>query len=954
MASCENKLSQFPFLTGCSNTQFAVPILNYESGTYQNYNIDFADLLCLIDTSGDTYVNDVQLSGDTLIISRNDGVSFFTDLSSLRFTGNTSGNCINELAVKNLYGCSPITIHTQFQVAGTTSGAKLSMSSGYGCQAGDITDTYDNGGTYYDGDTGIANIDVANLYKFTVGDTVNFFHGSDNTQYGDNEIIWVGLVNTGLTASGFQQAGGFNDKPYVLYEFNNELYCGNPNSNLSWTTIGGIVKWDDVSSWTMVGRGFSHTMMGVPYIITLCEYNNDLWIGGMFDFSSDFTIPNYTNVSRFNSGTGEWDVINGFNSVVNTLCVFNGELYAGGSFTTDQSATQTLNYIAKWDDGLSTWVQLSGFNGTVYCLTDFGGELYACGTFTGDDVGGSINRVAKFDVGADRWVEVGGGLSNAPYDMVVHDGELYIGGGFQTDILGNPLNYIAKLDVIGNQWKKFDSNPVEGGFDSDVTSIYSDGSYLYATGNFTRAVGAGFLFKLARLNGTTWDVPDRGNFNDGFNGGTTCIIRYRGDLFVGGGFTQDVNWTIPMAKIAKNSVTFSYDCGGLQFLVQPSSDYDDVGGYVSIGGDYSDAEGYNSYSIGLASHAEGFQTKSYGDYSHSEGEETISSGMSSHSEGRNTQSLGWASHAEGTGTKTYGWYAHTEGNQTIGAGKYSHSEGQTTQSIGVASHAEGINSISNGDYSHSEGASGTADGVCSHNEGFQTQTIGQASHAEGILAQSHGDNSHAEGHSCYSLGNASHAEGQGTRSFARQSHSEGSTTSSYGDFSHSEGYLTISSGSSSHAEGYNTISLGNYSHSEGGNTVSYGLYSHVGGYSFEPALNPVTTYGFASFNHSVRNDNTPTVYGSYGNYTFILGGQDNSAKAFQSGVLGGSGNTVNDAHTSSVIIGCTDTTSRSGNTIYGPSFESVIPGEGIILTSPSGLKFRISISNGGAIVIDGV
>lgn len=46
------------------------------------------------------------------------------------FTGNTSGNCITELHVENIYGCSDITIHSSVQHTGCTASGVLSMAFG--------------------------------------------------------------------------------------------------------------------------------------------------------------------------------------------------------------------------------------------------------------------------------------------------------------------------------------------------------------------------------------------------------------------------------------------------------------------------------------------------------------------------------------------------------------------------------------------------------------------------------------------------------------------------------------------------------------------------------------------------------------------------------------------------------------------------------------------------------
>jgi hypothetical protein len=278
-------------------------------------------------------------------------------------------------------------------------------------------------------------------------------------------------------------------------------------------------------------------------------------------------------------------------------------------------------------------------------------------------------------------------------------------------------------------------------------------------------------------------------------------------------------------------------------------------------GDWSHAEGYNTYAIGIHSHTEGSLSIAVGSNSHAEGLETQAVGDFSHTEGEITQAIGYASHAEGNQTITSGSYSHTEGeitqaignashaegNQTITYGNYSHAEGLGTQTVGNASHAEGNQTITSGSYSHAEGYGTQTVGYASHAEGGVTQAIGDYSHAEGRQTKSSGSYSHAEGRDTIALGeyshaeggasktqviakgNYSHAEGDGSISSGSYSHAEGIETISIGLGSHSEGILSQAIGEASHAEGYNTRSVGSYSHASGFQTIASGSYQTVTG-----------------------------------------------------------------------------------------------------------------------------
>jgi hypothetical protein len=84
------------------------------------------DLIHIVIT-GDTSQNPAGSSYKAEIDQVKDYLSTFF----VNSTGNTSGNCITDLYVDNLYGCSPITIHDSLQnISGTSSGV-TSHSFGY-------------------------------------------------------------------------------------------------------------------------------------------------------------------------------------------------------------------------------------------------------------------------------------------------------------------------------------------------------------------------------------------------------------------------------------------------------------------------------------------------------------------------------------------------------------------------------------------------------------------------------------------------------------------------------------------------------------------------------------------------------------------------------------------------------------------------------------------------------
>jgi hypothetical protein len=286
---------------------------------------------------------------------------------------------------------------------------------------------------------------------------------------------------------------------------------------------------------------------------------------------------------------------------------------------------------------------------------------------------------------------------------------------------------------------------------------------------------------------------------------------------------------------------------GNQYEVQYQTGSNSLGGnnsFVHIYPSRSLQQGLSNVAKGQYSHAEGNNTYTFGTYAHSEGGQTTAFGNASHAEGNETYARGGASHAEGILTSASGDYSHAEGYQTNALGNSSHAEGRVTTSTGDYSHAEGTQNNSRGDYSHAEGRLNNSIGDYSHAEGYDNDSSGSYSHAEGRGTISQGGYSHTEGRTTISSGDYSHAEGFESISSAPYSHAEGNSTEAAGDYSHAEGYFTIvtAGGDNGHAEGYQTTVIGiaghsegllttasNYAHAQGAATYAQGVASFAGG-----------------------------------------------------------------------------------------------------------------------------
>jgi hypothetical protein len=85
--------------------------------TITSLGIDSNGFVVSAGTDTNTFTTGATLNGTILEFDRNDlSNAYNVDLSSLQFTGNTSGNCVTDLYVSNLYGCSPITINDDIEI----------------------------------------------------------------------------------------------------------------------------------------------------------------------------------------------------------------------------------------------------------------------------------------------------------------------------------------------------------------------------------------------------------------------------------------------------------------------------------------------------------------------------------------------------------------------------------------------------------------------------------------------------------------------------------------------------------------------------------------------------------------------------------------------------------------------------------------------------------------------
>jgi hypothetical protein len=279
----------------------------------------------LLNSSADTntFVTGGTLTGTDLTLGWNAGGSANPiDLNGLLFTGNTSGSCITDLYITNLYGCSPITIHDSIQsvtssATGTTSFAFGFDTKAYGdnSYAGGNRTTANGDNSYAKGEGTVANGDnsyaggsfsVANgdnsyaggSFSVTNGDN-SFIHSTNSLVTGDRSVVLGGQNITGTTS----------DTVYVPYLNIKDVTTGTSVTILGITSGGTVIDGsnlygdicsycsDTVSGDVNIGTGTTETNSvntddttvdsDPPYTCTLwCVYKG----GEQVDSTSDFEV----------------------------------------------------------------------------------------------------------------------------------------------------------------------------------------------------------------------------------------------------------------------------------------------------------------------------------------------------------------------------------------------------------------------------------------------------------------------------------------------------------------------------------------------------------------------------------------------------------------------------------------------------------------------------------------
>jgi len=342
--------------------------------------------------------------------------------------------------------------------------------------------------------------------------------------------LWT--ITFPLSSQNWIQVGDLNNTPRVMLNdtVSGLLYlAGNFRFN-GVDTVDGFCAYDG-ATFTSFGRRFDCVSFGCDPAFMIARYQEQLYLSG-----PGLTIIDGVDVK----GIARWDgtqwepampgLAGNETPYLDGYCIHQGLFYSVGSFRTADG--DTCNSVAYWDG--QKWTGL-GFipypdNGLprVSRVIFYQDQLYVAGNFSWEVSGGQdIARLTNTG-----WELVGGGLYGGlanVMDMEVYNGELYICGSFRSSD-GNVGNKIMRWN--GQKWLKVGDGFCAQNIIPTEMMVYND--KLYVVGIFDCVNNNILASNIASWDGERWC-----NLGDSyFNNTISCITEYKGEIYVGGGFTE--------------------------------------------------------------------------------------------------------------------------------------------------------------------------------------------------------------------------------------------------------------------------------------------------------------------------------------------------------------------------------------------------------------------------------
>jgi len=346
-------------------------------------------------------------------------------------------------------------------------------------------------------------------------------------------VCW--MISSQLLSQSWVQIGDLNNTPRVMLNdtvSGKLLVSGNFRFNGT-DTLDGFFAYDGSAFSSFGRRRYECTHLDCNPAFMIARFKEQIYFSGGSLTSIDGVSVN---------GIGQWDgskwsaampgLYNKETAVpfLDGYCVHDGNFYGVGFFRTAEG--DTCNSVARWDGERWTGLDFPPYSDNslprVSSAIFYQDQLYVAGNFSWELGGGG--DIARLD--STGWQMVGGGLRGGQAfvsDMKVYKGELYVCGYFRKAD-GNIGNGIMRWD--GHQWKD-----VGEGFCTPsvlLTSMEVFEGKLYVVGIFNCEAT-----EFSASNIATWDGERWWGFgNSVFNNKISYIATYKGEIYVGGGFTE--------------------------------------------------------------------------------------------------------------------------------------------------------------------------------------------------------------------------------------------------------------------------------------------------------------------------------------------------------------------------------------------------------------------------------
>ena len=351
---------------------------------------------------------------------------------------------------------------------------------------------------------------------------------------------------------------GLDGPVRVITRLTPYIYAGGDfKSDNNGVDLQRITRYNSINDTFNPLTGITYGVNGIVYSLAY-DGSQYIYAGGDFQSAGG---QQANNIARYDTSSQIWEPLqdsgtlqNGVNGIVYTILIDTTKIYIGGEFS--KVSGKNFYNIAFWDTTSYVWNGVgtfstgieNGTNGPVYTIiSDGSGTYYIGGDFIGTDYNGAIASnptVYRLATWNGSWGYIGSSPSQNGTNKAIHalyyNGTLYVGGDFTivdyNGTVGTSANYISYWNGSWNQLTGGGGNGTNG----SVNAIASNGSDIYAGGNFTLVDYNGTVgttaYYIAFWNGS-WNLLSGGTGN-GVNGQvrSICYDSNTAEYYIGGSF----------------------------------------------------------------------------------------------------------------------------------------------------------------------------------------------------------------------------------------------------------------------------------------------------------------------------------------------------------------------------------------------------------------------------------